>query len=55
MRLPRELFASYNKKIRVSFGEPISVETQNQFPTLEELGAYLRNKTYELKDMYGNR
>lgn len=48
MRLPRELFISYNKEIRVSFGEPISVETQNQFATLPELGAFLREKTYEL-------
>lgn len=48
MRLPRELFNSYNKVIRVSFGEPISVEKQNEFPTLEELGAFLRAKTYAL-------
>ena len=54
LRLPRELFASYNKKVRVSFGEPISVETQNSFETLQHLGDYLREKTYELKDIYGN-
>lgn len=54
MRLPRELFASYNKNIRVSFGEPISVEEQNKFATLQELGDFLRKKTYELKDIYGN-
>lgn len=52
MRLPRELFASYNKSIRVSFGDPISVEEQNKFPTLQELGDFLRSKTYELKDRY---
>ena len=54
MRLPRELFASYNKEIRVSFGNPISVEEQNKFETLPELSAFLRAKTYELKDLYGN-
>lgn len=54
MRLPRELFASYNKKIRVSFGEPISVEEQNKYGTLKELGDFLRAKTYELKDIYKN-
>ena len=54
MRLPRELFSSYNKNIRVSFGEPISVEEQNKFATLQELGDFLRKKTYELKDIYGN-
>lgn len=51
MRLPGELFSSYHKDIRVSFGQPISVETQNKFATLPELGAYLREKTYELKDI----
>ena len=54
MRLPHELFSSYNKNIRVSFGEPISVEKQNSFETLKELGDYLRAKTYELKDIYRN-
>ena len=54
MRLPRELFSSYNKDIRVSFGDPISVETQNKFATLHELGDFLRAKTYELKDIYKN-
>lgn len=48
MRLPRELFSSYNKTIRVSFGNPISVEEQNKYPTLQELGDFLRAKTYEL-------
>ncbi|MCH5226945.1 MAG: 1-acyl-sn-glycerol-3-phosphate acyltransferase [Muribaculaceae bacterium] len=54
MRLPGELFSSYGKKIRVSFGDPISVEDQNKFETLPELGAFLRAKTYELKDIYKN-
>lgn len=48
LRLPRELFNSYGKEIRVSFGEPIPVEVQNSFDTLQELGDYLREKTYQL-------
>ena len=48
MRLPRELFASYNKKIRVSIGEPISVEEQNKHESLQDLGDFLRSKTLEL-------
>lgn len=48
MRLPRELFSTYNKEVHVSIGEPISVEEQNAQPGLEELGAFLREKTYEL-------
>ena len=54
MRLPRELFASYNKDIRVSFGEPISVEEQNKYKTIPELKEFLRNKTLSLKDRYAN-
>ena len=50
MRLPRELFSSYNKKIRVSFGEPISVEEQNRHETLQQLGDFLREKTYSLAE-----
>ncbi|MCH5239214.1 MAG: 1-acyl-sn-glycerol-3-phosphate acyltransferase [Muribaculaceae bacterium] len=53
IRLPRELFASYNKEIRVSFGNPISVEEQNKFETLQELGDFLRSQTYKLKDIGG--
>lgn len=49
MRLPRELFSTYGKEVRVSFGNPISVEEQNACATLEDLGEFLRNKTYSLK------
>ena len=52
MRLPRELFSTYNKDVRVSIGEPISVEQQNSHESLQELGDFLRTKTYELKDLY---
>ena len=51
LRLPRELFSSYYKDVRVSFGNPISVEEQNKYPTLKELGDFLRAKTYELKNI----
>lgn len=54
IRLPRELFASYNKHIRVSFGEPISVEEQNKCESLQDLGDFLRAKTYELAE-YGKK
>lgn len=54
LRLPRELFSSYYKDVRVSFGEPITVEEQNKYETLQELGDFLRARTYELKDKYGN-
>ena len=55
MRLPRELFASYDREVRVSFGEPISVEEQNKYESLQEFGDFLRGKTLALKDIYANR
>lgn len=51
MRLPRELFSSYDKEVHVSIGQPISVEEQNKFPDLESLGAFLRQKTYDLQTL----
>lgn len=45
--LPREVFKARGKTIRVSVGEPISPEEQRRFATPEELGKYLRAKTYE--------
>lgn len=55
MRLPKELFISYNKEIHVSFGDPIPVEEMNKFESLQELSDFLRSKTYELKEKYGKR
>lgn len=49
LRLPRELFNSYGKDIRVSVGEPVPVDVQNECATLEELGNLLREKTYALQ------
>lgn len=49
LRLPRELFASYNKTIRVTIGDPISQEKQNEYSTPEDLGRFLREETYKLK------
>lgn len=54
MRLPRELFASYNREVRVSFGDPIPVEEQDRYDTVEEFSNFLRAKTFELKEKYGN-
>ena len=49
LRLPRELFASYGKKIHVSIGEPIPVEEQARHESLEALGEFLRAETYKLR------
>lgn len=51
--LPHEVFRKCGSTLHVSVGSPISVEEQAQHnATPEELGAFLRRKTYELRDLY---
>lgn len=53
LRLPAEVFKKIGKEIHVSIGEAISVEDQAAHGTsAEELGKYLREKTYELRERY---
>ena len=50
LRLPAEVDLKRHSTVHVSIGRPISVEEQAAHgATPEELGAYLREKTYELK------
>ncbi len=50
LRLPAEVFRKCGKEIHISVGDPISVEEQLEHSaTVEELGAFLRAKTYELR------
>lgn len=52
LRLPAEVFRKVGKQLHISVGDPISPEEQalhNSSP--EELGAFLRQKTYELKKL----
>lgn len=49
LRLPSEVFRKKGKTLHVFIGEPISVEEQLQHSnTVEELGKYLKEKTYAL-------
>lgn len=48
LRLPSELFSKTGSEVHISVGNPISVETQNQYKSIDDLGAFLRAKTYEL-------
>ncbi len=51
LRLPAEIFKKAHKTIHISIGNPISVEEQNAHSgSLEELGHFLREKTFELRD-----
>lgn len=50
LRLPAEVFRKVGKTMHVSVGKPISVDEQLQhYGSPEELGAFLRERTYELK------
>ena len=50
LKLPSEVFRGKNRTYRISVGDPITPETQAQFATPEELGKYLRNQTYALRN-----
>ena len=50
LRLPAEVFRKKGATLHVSIGEPITVEEQEQHSgSLEELGKFLKDKTYELR------
>ncbi len=50
LRLPAEIFRKAHKEVHISIGDPISVEEQMAHNgSLEELTAFLREKTYSLR------
>lgn len=50
LRLPAEVFRKHDTVLRVSVGEPISVEEQKQHQgSVEEFGEFLKSKTYALR------
>lgn len=49
LRLPTEVFNKTNREFRVSVGNVISPEEMAQYTTPEELGVFLKQKTYNLK------
>lgn len=50
LRLPAEVFRKKGSTLHISIGEPISVEEQLQHSgTVEELGQFLKDKTYALR------
>lgn len=53
LRLPAEVWRKVGKEIHVSIGDPISPDEQAQHSeNIEELGRFLRDKTYELRQRY---
>lgn len=52
LRLPAEMFRKRNKVVHVSVGDPIYLEEQEPYRQSPEiLGAYLREKTYALREL----
>lgn len=49
LMIPREMIRKSGTAVKVSVGQPISVEEQKQFKTPRELGDFLREKTYALR------
>lgn len=50
LRLPTEVFNKSNKTLRMTVGQPISVEEQQAHAAdIKELGEFLKQKTYELR------
>lgn len=53
LRLPAEVFRKVGKELHVSIGNPISVEEQAAHDSSpEELGKFLRERTYTLRELY---
>lgn len=50
LRLPSEVFRRKGHTFRVSIGDPITPGEQERYATAEELGAFLRARTYAMKD-----
>ena len=49
LKLPSEVFRRKNDTFRISIGDPISPEVQSRYQSLDDLSAFLRGKTYEMK------
>lgn len=49
VRLLHEFHNKKGKTITVHFGEPISVEEQDQFNDIKEFGEFLKSKTYAMR------
>lgn len=53
LRLPAEVFNRHGDTLHVSVGDPISVdELKAHSDSIEELGRFIKGRTYELRDRY---
>lgn len=48
LRLPKEVINKGGKQVRLAIGEPISVEEQNKYTSIEEFSDFLRSRVYDM-------
>lgn len=49
LRLPAEVFRKKGKKFHISVGDPISPEEQAKYTSVEDLGKFLKKRTYSMR------
>lgn len=49
LRLPAEVFRKKGTTFHISIGEPISVEELNKYENVDQLGTFLKRKTYSMR------
>lgn len=49
LRLPSEVFRKKGKKFHISVGDPISPEEQAKYTSVEDLGKFLKKRTYSMR------
>lgn len=49
LRLPAEVFRKKGKTFHISIGKPISIEQQAKYKTTDELGKFLKERTYSMR------
>lgn len=53
--LPKEAVRTRSNPVHIRIGKSITVKQQQDFPSIEELSAYLRKKTYSLSTYYSKK
>lgn len=55
VKLPSEMVSRYNRDVKMRIGNPISVETQNNYTDTTEFGDFLRKKVYMLSSGFDKK
>src|SRR5690625_494590 len=55
IKLPSEMVSRYNREVKMRIGNPIAVETQNNYQDTTEYGDFLRKKVYMLSSGFDKK